>query len=635
MISFFPTPYPDELIYSVLARYYVRSSDTSPKAALDDLFGSNSVIATFDLPSHLEVLVSNLPLLSPHTVDSFMKQHTLYPLYAPFLPPERALLVSSSMRNHFHGDIHTRVGIMAGAIPTNPHFRFCPVCLREEIEKYGEPYWHRLHQISGVEVCPVHCVMLQNSTVKISGDNRHEFYAADQDNCIIKPTIVDYSNGTFKKLLLLAEDVQILLNMVIKPKTGEWYRKQYQGFLTDKKLATASGRIFQKELLREFNDFYGTEFLSAVHSKIETDRENNWLSEIVRKHRKVFHPIRHLLLMRFLGQTVDSFFSGDSFSKPFGNGPWVCFNGASKHYLKKVIKSVSISYSHDAKKLIGTFSCRCGFIYSTSDISVPYGNKLRYGKITSFGKIWERNLEEMLATDKKSFRKTAKLLHVDTNTVIKHAKRLGLIAFNEKSDKETAIRLPEVSVRKRDIKREMWLDLRKNNPNADKTTLRGKKPGLYIWLYRHDRKWLNGNSPKKKRIAYANNRVNWSKRDEKILLFTQKAVACILEKNPPVRVNISAVGKMIGFRALLEKHLEKLPETKSFLKTRTETVEQFQIRRIFWAVNKLADEGKNIVSWKVVRLAGLRKETADRLYLHIERAIQKTTPKKLYWRKTG
>lgn len=562
-----------------------------------------------------------------------MTRHTLYPLYAPFLPPERVLLVSNSMRSHFYGDIHTRVGIMAGAIPTNPHFRFCPVCLREELEKYGEPYWHRLHQIPGVEICPVHCVLLQNSMIKISGDNRHEFYAADQDNCIIKPTIVDYSESTFEKLLLLAEDAQILLESIIKPKTGEWYRKQYQAFLIDEKLATASGRVYQKELLRKFNDFYGIEFLSAVHSKI--DRENNWLSEIVRKHRKVFHPIRHLLLMRFLGQTVDSFFSGDSFSDPFGNGPWVCFNGASKHYLKKVIKSVSISYSHDSKKLIGTFSCPCGFVYSTSDSSVPYGNKLRFGKIKSFGKTWERKLEEMLVIDKKSFRKTAKFLQVDTNTIINHAKRLNLIPVNEKSGNETAIRSSEDPVCKRDIKREMWLDLRKNNPNADKTTLRGKKPRLYIWLYRHDRKWLNRNSPKKKRIPYADNRVNWSKRDDKILLLVQKAVAGILEKNPPARVSISAVGKMIGFRALLEKHLEKLPETKSFLNTQTETVEQFQIRRIFWAVNKLADEGKNIVPWKVVRLAGLKKETADRLYSHIERAIQKTTPKKLYWRKTG
>ena len=635
MLSFFPTPYPDELIYSVLARYYVRSPDTSPKAALNDIFGSNTVIATFDLPSHLESLVSNLPLFSSHTVESFIEQHTLYPLYAPFLPPERALLVSNSMRNHFYGDIHTRVGIMAGAIQTNSHFRFCSICLREEIEKYGEPYWHRLHQIPGVEVCPLHRALLQNSTIKISGDNRHEFYAADQENCIIKPAIVDYSNTTFEKLLLLAEDVRILLESTIKPKTGEWYRKKYQGFLTDKKLATASGRIFQKELLREFNDFYGAEFLSAVHSKVEVDSENNWLSDIVRKHRKVFHPIRHLLLIRFLGQTVESFFSSDSFSKPFGSGPWVCFNGASEHYLKKVIKSVSISYSHDSKKLIGTFSCQCGFTYSTSDSSVPYGDKLRFGKIKSFGKTWERKLAEMLVIGKKSFRKTAECLHVDTNTVIKHAKRLDIIPVNEKNNYETIIRSSENPVCKRYMNRAMWLDLRKDNPDAGKTILRGKKPSLYTWLYRHDRNWLTTNSPAKKKIAYVNKRIDWSERDDQILNQVRNAVEQLFESDVPVRITISGIGKIINLRALLEKHLERLPRTASFLAANTESVEEFQIRRIAWAVQNLSGSGKPVKVWRIMRLAGIKKNCSANITRVINEYINSADEYLYTHRKTG
>lgn len=625
MVSFFPTPYPDELLYSVLARYYIRSANISPKATLDELFGLPTVIATYDLPSHLESLVSNLPLLSAHTVESFIEQHTLYPLYAPFLPPERAMLVSSSMRSHFKGDIHTRIGIIAGVMPVHEYFRFCPVCLQEEIKKYGEPYWHRLHQVPGIYICPTHCVLLQNSTIKTVGDNRHEFYAADETNCLFKPVLVDYSNDTFNKLLLLTQDVEILLNTSLQSRTGEWYRKKYQALLIDKKLATASRRVFQVELLREFKDFYGTKFLTAVHSNIESDAMSNWLSSIVRKHRKTFHPIRHLLLLRFLGQTVNSFFSGYQVSKSFGDGPWICFNGGSKHYLTRTVKSLTISYSHEAKKLIGTFSCRCGFVYSTSDPSIPYSSKLRFGRVRSFGKMWERKLTELLITEKSSFRRIARCLKVDTKTVINHAKRLNLIPVTKRNGFEEIEQTVNSFDHKRDVSRKTWKELKESNPCLSKTELRKVVPNLYIWLYRHDREWLDENSPKKNHITYVNKRVDWLKRDNKIFSLTKKVVKAIFEKDPAVRVTISAIGKTICFRALLEKHIEKLPKTAAFLSTQTETIEAFQIRRIIWAVTKLENTNETIVPWKVVRLAGLRKKPAQLLYTHIEQIIKNSS----------
>jgi len=37
MVSFFPTMYEDELIYSAIARYHVRSGNTIPKQTIDKL----------------------------------------------------------------------------------------------------------------------------------------------------------------------------------------------------------------------------------------------------------------------------------------------------------------------------------------------------------------------------------------------------------------------------------------------------------------------------------------------------------------------------------------------------------------------------------------------------------------------
>lgn len=428
MVGFFPSPYPDELLYSILARYHIWSANISPKATLKQLFGKDNLSATFDLPSHIERLIRNLPLGSLHTVESFVQQNTLFPFYAPFLTTERSKLVLESMRQHSFGDIHARVGIMASPIPQIKFFRFCPICLQEDIESYGEPYWHRIHQIIGVLVCPAHLILLQNSDIKAQGENRHEFHPADVENCHFKPHVVNYDNNTLDKLINLAKNISKILNLTLPSLASEQFCDKYKSLLIERGLATASGRVHQKELVNEFINFYGKTFLQLVYSSIDITNENNWLSSIVRKHRKIFHPLRHLLLIHFLGQDISIFFEDQKrLSHPFGEGPWVCFNGATKHYLQKTIQSMCISYSHDSKKLIGTFSCECGFVYSTTNASISYGQKLTPGKIKSFGNKWERKLKELLVNKKVSFRGAARELNVDTNTVIHNAAKLGII----------------------------------------------------------------------------------------------------------------------------------------------------------------------------------------------------------------
>lgn len=625
MVSFFPTPYPDELLYSILARYHIRSTNISPKATLKELVNSTTMIATFDLPSHIESLISNLPVLSTHTAESLIKFYTLYPLYKPFLPIKRAKSVYNSMCKHFAGDIHSRIGIMASTVPLIKFFRFCPTCVRKDYKIVGEFYWHRLHQVSGVLVCPIHKVCLQNSFVKIKGNNRHEFIAADSDNCVFRPSVVNYTKTTLNKLIKLAEDINLLLNSSFSSKNGDWFRNQYQNLLIDKGLATASGRIHQKDLAQEFLSFYGKEFLELVHSEIDIENESNWLSLIVRKHRKSFHPLRHLLLIRFLGKDVTDFFKGKTINHNyFGKGSWTCFNGASNHYLEKVITSVSISYSSDMKKLVGTFSCFCGFQYSTSDVSVPYSDKLSVGKVKAYGTIWEDKLKSLFANKSLGLRETARQLKVDPKTVLSHAKRLQLMNSKPNAITKTPTKNKN-SDRLRTEHQDSWLKIQKEFPKLSKTELRNKRPSVYLWLYRNDRKWLNSNSPEKKETFIKNKRVDWKKRDGKILELSQKCCEKLFNQERPIRITVSRISKEIGQTAVIEKHLDKLPQTKEFLTNTIETVEEFQIRRIRRVISQLLEENEFPRAWKISRLAGLNTITAKKLSSLIDREIQKAT----------
>jgi hypothetical protein len=627
MTSFFPTPYPDELLYSVLARYHVRSGNLSPKATLRELFGSTTITATVDLPSHLNALVQNLPPLSKHTVESLIQNHTLYPFYAPFLFPDKAELVNSSMIEHSWGDIHTRAGIMASSVRTPSRLRFCPACFREDQEKYGEAYWHRLHQLPGVVVCHVHLTLLQDSNVAVRAANKHEFIAASEDNCLPKLRQLNYQSDTFKQLVGLAQDVEWLLSNVITPEDTALLVGRYKSLLIDGSLATTTGRVRQGELIHRFSSFFGSELLELLDSDVSYESESNWLSNIVRKHWKTFHPLRHLLLMRFLGHPVTSFFALEPHFKPFGGGPWRCFNGAAEHYLQLVVTQVEVTWSHDSKKALGTFPCSCGFRYSTTDPLLPTATKFRFGKVKAFGVLWEQKLRWLVEVQKFGLREAARQLGVDPLTIKRNARRLGVSC-------QWSSRLPPIIEPStmpshkahgevRAIHRKTWMQLFLNDRGVSKTAMRLQVPATYTWLYRHDRIWLDSHSPSRKAHAVRTRRVDWDKRDMTVLAEAQTAVRELLKLKPPVRVTVSRVGKDIGLLALLEQHSDKLLFTKAYLETVTESQEQFQVRRVKWATTVLDAQGKVVKGWEIVRLAGLGKTYSNKVGEAVAEAIDK------------
>jgi hypothetical protein len=75
-VNFFPTPYPDEILYSTLARYCMRSGNIKEIHNFEDLFGTRNCIATMELPTQLDALIENMPANSKYTAEYFIYKHT-------------------------------------------------------------------------------------------------------------------------------------------------------------------------------------------------------------------------------------------------------------------------------------------------------------------------------------------------------------------------------------------------------------------------------------------------------------------------------------------------------------------------------------------------------------------------------
>lgn len=99
--------------------------------------------------------------------------------------------------------------------------------------------------------------------------------------------------------------------------------------------------------------------------------------------------------------------------------------------------------------------------------------------------------------------------------------------------------------------------MQERHKELSKTSLRKLVPATYTWLYRHDRYWLDSNSPGSGNNNYHNNRVDWEARDLQVLSKVKKIVKEMLQwKGKPERITISRTGKKFGLLALLEKHIE-------------------------------------------------------------------------------
>lgn len=80
MLHYFPTPYPDELWYSVLCRYHVRTGNSGSAATFRELFGNrdNAIFSSF-MPNGLMKRIADQLPEGVLDVENLALNHTLFP----------------------------------------------------------------------------------------------------------------------------------------------------------------------------------------------------------------------------------------------------------------------------------------------------------------------------------------------------------------------------------------------------------------------------------------------------------------------------------------------------------------------------------------------------------------------------
>lgn len=630
MIHFFTDPYKDELIYSAIARYHYYTGNIDYKDTLEEVLGKRSIIASLEIGSNMEALSNNLG--GRYTSEYIIKKHTIFPFYSPFLPKARKEELIEEIKYRDGSGLYTKLGMVAGSICKKDGIYYCPCCAKGDIERYGETYIHREHQLQGVYICSHDGVKLKKYPIDRSNSSRIEFIRLDKKLLDLRNiTVVDSRH--YDKLYKISKNAYYLLQTNLDNISKEKILEKYKNLLYEKGLTTSSKRVKQRELYEEFISFYGKEFLEILESNVDNDDEYNWLRVITRNLKRTVHPIRHLLLMNFLLGDIEKFFNEINYEyNPFGEGPWPCLNSAAEHYKLNVVQKLKITEDYKTRLPVGTFSCECGFVYCRKGSDNLDEDKYKLGRIKKFGEVWENKLREYLKEEKYGLRELARLMHCDPKTILKFDVLLGTNYF-KRNDNTIKTKEKVVDSDIGTIYKEHILNTRVTNPTATRTEIRNMCKKEYMYLYRKDKKWLEDNLPLKTKSINHNKKVDWDKRDIELVALIKVKYKELLNKDVPIRITKSSIGKSTGMLTTLEKNINKLPKTKNYLNQIIETVEEFQIRRCKKIIDIMYEKDECIKLWVIQRIAGIRNKDFEKIKSYIIHYINKKDKRDMYGKK--
>lgn len=608
-LSIFPTPYPDETLYSVICRYDVLTGRDSFRGTSEELFGRRTNL-TSEIPQCIGSLVKCLPARAGLSAEYFIQNTTMFPYFKPFISKER----DSVFREYMTAEVgsgegkYFSLGIGKLRYPKNTHLKFCEECWQEDVKKYGEPYWHRVHQIPGVLVCPIHKRVLMNSPV-FTGEAVNDLFLADKRMVPKSFECANLSSVLIDKFAAFTNNCEWILKESCRLENYDTMPRKYDLWLRHKGFRSYSGKTWIKELYVALVEHYGEDFLKEIYAYDEI--YSAWLNRIMFYPDKLQHPIFHILLISFLAGSTKNFFEKDCpETLPYGKGPWPCRNTVCEFNLKDVIENIEIKYDKSFCRTV--FKCpHCGFAYRRKN---PIPKEAQYsGKVyvADYGWLWKKRLVEYIVEQKLTPRQTCRQLGCDFYTVNRYAVELGLWAEGELTTYRKAHKENEkISTEREDVLcredyRKRWKELMKDNPEAGRNILYNLDSKTSLWLQKNDRKWYDKNSPAATFIS-----TNWKEKDRMCLEKVKEAILFLKsETGKPKLMSLRRIVRITGLNTLLRKNAEqKIPLTMSYLSEHLETVEEWRKRKIRWAVDELCNEGGVVNLSKVFTKSSISKE---------------------------
>lgn len=618
MLGYFPTPVPRELAYGNFSRFSEHTGKHPPKNISRMLFGVELTKLTVDYPTGLGHLEKVLPVGHSMTARQIIEEgHSFFNVHRAFLPKKRMNEIREGMLVSRKPGVDIQSGQISAGIHAKPFLCFCTVCAIGDREKFGFAVWHTEHQLPGVYLCPHDGNPLCETHIQAS--DLGNFYSLEKllKKSSYEPILITENSTT---LLQIARNMDwLLMDKTLEYNPTE-LRQRYLTALYKRDLATAWGSVKIKELVEEFSRFYDHDFLSQIGCELIGKHKRNWLAKIAQKNQ-LQHPLRHVLVMTFLGISAEKFFQQTFEEEPFGDAPWPCLNKICPHYHEGVIETLNLGYSRKAAgKPLGTFKCPvCKYVYTRVGPDTCAEDRYK-GKKLEYGELWEQKLKEIWHTDLMQKEK-ARILAVTTETLKSQARKLNLIKESELPLNKPIRTLSELAECKAE-----WERIVRQNPSIPTSQLIDDYPEIYWTIHRFEADFLVRDQAHEAKPDVSHPRaIDWKVRDKKYAPQIGNIVESLLaEVKPMKRITINAVGIKLGYAdGAFHRDLKRLQKTKEKLLPCLESPEQFALRRIKFIKTCYLSESVVPSQSEFIKRAGVSKSVQTQLVLHtIDRSIR-------------
>lgn len=614
-LKFFPAPYPDECYYSIFCRYFARNGSTSNKRTIFELFGEAQSLAAFVfLPRRLELVDIWLGADSPVKREKLALDNSCYAYFSTAFTRQLFEGMEKKIKNgEPDRSLERRIIQKCRRSHWPERLRYCPDCVREDVKRYGETYWHRMPQLPGVEYCLRHGTPIQDSEVTF----RQITMAFCPASHALQGLTLQEDEEKKKyrqRYLAIARDTEWLLRNGLKLEGCRSIARKYKELFMEKGLTTAQGVRYPDRIKTAFIEYHGEGILKQLFQ----DKENYlyWLDFAFESVSEHLRPLHHILLMEFLKETAQGFFSSVPDNEPYGSGPWPCINKVCCHYGKDGAEKVSVTYMNG--QTIGHFRCTgCSMKYQRSRPWQEFEEYADHAVILDYGDYWYGKLRECVEAKGLNQAETAKVMKCTTTTVRKRAEEIGLdLHVNRKSciyhEKEW-----------KGIDRSQYFRAKVGEALQYQPELTAKEldelvPGAYAWFHKNDFQWL------KERLVIDQDKQYWTVWEQEHLKLLKEAYECIKQTgDSDRRITIGWLCSTAGLRECeIKGRLHRFPDIKCFVDEVVESKEEWLGRRLTAiAGDKEKSDGKMTIA-DVKKNMGLKPNTYRKYGAYIETLIK-------------
>lgn len=613
-LDFFPTPYPDECLYSIFCRYFVRSGSTSNKKTVFELFGEAQSLASFVyLPRRLELVEEWAGTGSLITRECLADSNSCYG-YFSIAFTERMLreMEEKIVTGGSNRSLERQMIQKCRRSHWPEYLRYCPECTKEDIESFGEAYWHRLPQLPGVEYCSKHGKAIQNSSVHLK-ETTMRFLPASHALCRLDGKEEPERRLYKGKYLMIAKDSEWLLANGRRLNGCREVARKYKELFMEKGLTTAQGIRYTERIKSEFIKYHGEDFLNQLFPAGKDPLY--WLEFAFVSVSEHLRPLHHILLMEFLKGSAEGFYKAVPDNEPYGNGPWPCINKLCRHYGKDGAEKISVSYLNG--QTIGQFHCaECGMKYQRSRPWQTFEEYAGHAMKLDYGHLWYDKLRKCILEDKLCPSDVAKVMKSTKKTVANRAAEIGL-DINDNS-RTRIFNNSGKRVSADEYYHEKVSEILRSHSELTAKELNELLPGAYAWFSKNDFQWL------KERLVTDREKRYWVEWEQKQLENLKDAYSTIQkEGDPNRRVTIGWLCTVAGLReSEIKGRLHRFEDIRAFIGEVVESKEEWLERRFSGIAERKRMHGEKMSLDDVRREMSLKPNTYLKHRVFIEMLIK-------------